>query len=113
VPGRLERVAAGWCVLRGPAQDWVVLLGAVETVRGASARSVPEVAWPAVTRLGIGSALRRLSDARERCVLHLVSGAREEGVPVRVGADFVEVRQADDRVALVGFGALAAVQSHD
>lgn len=112
VSGRLERVTATWCVLRGPAQDWVVRLAAVETVRGASPRSVPEVAWPTVTRLGIGSALRRLSDAGERCVMLLVSGAREEGVPVRVGADFVEVQLPGGRLSLVAFGALAAVQSH-
>jgi hypothetical protein len=113
VTGRVERVTTTWCVLRGPAQDWVVTLAAVETVQGASPRSVPEVAWPAVTRLGVGSALRRLADAGERCVLHLASGVREEGVPVRVGADFVELRAPGDRVLLVGFAALAAVQSHD
>jgi hypothetical protein len=113
VAGRLERVASSWCVLRGPAQDWVVALAAVDAVRGASPRSVPEVAWPAVARLGIGSALRRLSDAGERCVLHLASGVREEGVPERVGADFVELRLAGDRVSLVALAALAAVQSHD
>jgi hypothetical protein len=74
---------------------------------------VPEVAWSPVARLGIGSALRRLADAGERCVLHLVSGVREEGVPERVGADFVELRLAGDRVSLVALAALAAVQSHD
>ncbi|MCW2796952.1 hypothetical protein [Nocardioides sp.] len=113
VAGRLERVAAGWCVVRGPAQDWVISLAAVATVHGASDRSVPEVAWAAVTRLGLGSALRRLADAEERCVLHLLDGGRNEGVPTRVGADFVEVLVATDRQLLVPFGAIAAVQSHD
>ncbi|MCW2767094.1 MAG: hypothetical protein JWO11_3053 [Nocardioides sp.] len=113
VAGRLERVAAGWCLLRGPAQDWVIALASVAAVHGASERSLPEVAWPAVTRLGLGSALRRLAEAEERCVLHLVDGGRHEGVPTRVGADFVEVRVAPDRLALVSFAVLAAVQSHD
>lgn len=113
VAGTLERVATGWCVLRGPAQDWVVRLEAVGAVTGASARSVPEVAWAAVTRLGLGSALRRLAEAEERCVLHLVDGTRHDGVPTRVGADFVEVRVTADRQALVAFAAIAAVQSHD
>lgn len=111
VEGVLERVADGWCVLRGPAQDWVVCLPAVTAVLGASDRSVPEVAWSAVARLGLGSALRRLADAGERCVLHLRDGGRYDAVPRRVGADFVEATVGEDRAVLVAFSALAAVQS--
>ena len=115
VTGTLERVASGWCLVHGGGQDWVVRLAAVQTVTGASERSVPEVAWSAVTRLGIGSALRRVAEAGERCVLHTLDGGRVDGRPRRVGADFVEVRlgEAGDRVALVAFEALAAVQSRD
>lgn len=113
IHGNLERVATGWCLVRGPAQDWVVNLAALAGMRGASERSVPEVAWPAVARLGLGSALRRLADSGERCVLHLVDGSRHEGAPSRVGADFVEVPVAAGRVVLVAFTALAAVQSRD
>src|SRR6476469_5093532 len=43
VGGVLERVGTGWCLLRGAAQDWVVRAAAIELVRGASERSVPEV----------------------------------------------------------------------
>ena len=122
--GVLERVGDGWCVLRGPAQDWVVCLPAVAAVHGASPRSVPEVAWPAVARLGLSSALRRFADAGERCVLHLREGASYDGVPRRVGADFVEISvgepspsgRADHtgrsgRTLLLAFSAIAAVQS--
>lgn len=111
VAGELERVADGWCVLRGPAQDWVVCLPAVTAVVGASERSVPEVAWSPVARLGVGSALRRLADAGERCVLHLRDGARHDAVVRRVGADFVEATVGEGRTVLVALTALAAVQS--
>lgn len=111
IAGVLERVADGWCVLHGPAQDWVVCLPAVTAVLGASDRSVPEVAWSPVARLGLGSALRRLADAGERCVLHLRDGSQYDAVPRRVGADFVEATVGEGRAVLVAFTALAAVQS--
>jgi hypothetical protein len=112
VTGRLERVASGWCLVRGPGQDWVVRLGAVTAVHGASDRSVPAVAWSAVAKLGLGSALRRLSDSGETCALHLVDGRRHDGVLLRVGQDFVEVVTGEaGRVVLVSLDLLAAVQS--
>lgn len=115
VAGTLVRVGTGWCLVRGRAQDWVVRTAAVLVVGGASERSVPEVAWPAVTRLGLGSALRRVAESGERCVLQLVDGRRHEAVLRRVGADFVEARVGEDagRGVLVAFTALAAVQSRD
>lgn len=113
VEGAMERVADGWCVVRGPAQDWVVCLPAVTAVVGASERSVPEVAWSPVARLGLGSALRRLADAGERCVLHLRDGSTYDAVVRRVGADFAEVTVGEGRTVLVAFDALAAVQSRD
>jgi hypothetical protein len=115
VSGTLVRVGTGWCLVRGQAQDWVVRSAAVLVVSGASDRSVPEVAWPAVTRLGLGSALRRVAGSGERCVLQLVDGGRREAVLRRVGADFVEAEVGEDpqRGVLVAFTALAAVQSRD
>jgi hypothetical protein len=111
--GTLERVATGWLLLQaGPGQDWIVSEAAVGTVVGASERAVPVVAWEAVARLGIGSALRRLADSGERCVLHLVDGTRHEGGLRRVGADFVEVDDAG-RLTLVSFSSLAAVQRRE
>lgn len=114
VRGRLERVANGWCLLTAPGQDWIVPLSAVGAVEGASDRAVPAVAWSPVTRLGLGSALRRLADAGERCVVRRTDGAAHEGVLRRVGQDFVEVVEGEAggaRVVLVAFSALAAVQS--
>jgi hypothetical protein len=113
VTGRLERVADGWCLVTGAAQDWIVALAAVAAVHGAAERSVPEVAWSPVARLGLASALRRLAESGQRCVLHGRDGSTSEGVLGRVGRDFVEVRTGTDRVLLVAFEPLAAVQSRD
>jgi hypothetical protein len=114
ISGVLERVATGWLVLRGPGQDWVVRQATVTAVRGASDRAVPAIAWPVAARLGVGSALRRLADAEERCVFHATDGSRHEGVARRVGGDFVEVAVGEPaRLVLVPFATLAAVQSRD
>jgi hypothetical protein len=109
----VQRLGTGWTLLRGASGDWVVPLDAIETVAGASRRSVPEVAWSPLTRLGLGSALRRISEAGERCLVHLRTGSRIEGGVLRVGADFAEVETAPGRVQLVAFAAIAAVQSRD
>lgn len=113
VEGRLERVGEGWVLVSGRGQDWIVPLRPVLTVRGVSARSVPEVAWSPVDRLGLRAALRRLSDAAARCVVHLVDGSRHEAYVVRVGADFLEARDAAGGELLVPYAALVAVQSRD
>jgi len=112
VGGTLVRVATGWCEVESSSQHWVVALAAVGAVEGSSDRAVPEVAWPAVARLGIGSALRRAADEGQRCLLHRRDGVRHDGRVGRVGADFVEVVEGEARrVVLVPLGALAAVQS--
>ena len=113
IAGVLERVADGWCLLNGVAQDWVVCLPAVTAVYGASERSVPEPAWSPTARLSLGSALRRLADAGERCVLRLRAGTTYDAVLRRVGADFVEATVGEGRQVLVAFDGLAAVQSRD
>ncbi|KQV64884.1 hypothetical protein ASC64_14275 [Nocardioides sp. Root122] len=111
--GSLDRVGDGWCLLSGTGQDWIVPLASVAAVRGASGRSVPEVAWSVVDRLGLGSALRRLADADERCQLHLADGTRHEAHVHRVGADFLEARGAQDERLLVPYAALVAVQRRE
>ena len=112
VTGRLERVASGWCLVRGHGQDWVIPLSAVAALHGASERAVPRVAWSPVAELGLGSALRRLADTAEPCALHLLDGRRHDGVLLRVGQDFVEVVTGEaERVVLVALHLLAAVQS--
>lgn len=110
--GVLTRVARDWLLLTAGSQDWLVRQQAIGTLTGASDRAVPEIAWPAVARLGIASALRRLADSGERCVLHLLDGSRQQGELRRVGADFVEVDD-EGRLALVSLVALAAVQRRD
>jgi hypothetical protein len=111
VSGTLKRLGTGWCLLHGAGQDWIVRTGAITVVRDASPRSVPEVAWSPVTRLGLGSVLRRLAEAGERCLVHLVDAARHDVVLTRVGQDFVEGAGVDGRPVLVAFSGLAAVQS--
>lgn len=111
VAGLLRRVGTGWLLLESGRSQWVVATAAIVSVGGLSPRSVPEVAWSPVTRLGLGSALRRLSEAGERCVVHSTDGSRHEGVLGRVGADFAEIELAAGRVELVHVVAVAAVQS--
>lgn len=111
VTGRLQRVGPDWCLLHGSAQDWVVRLAAVTAVEGTSDRSVPELAWSPVNRLGLGSALRRLADTGSDCRLHAVDGAVRDARLVRVGSDFVEARVGQGKVVLISRDAIAAVQS--
>jgi hypothetical protein len=111
VAGGLQRVGPDWCLVHGADQDWVVRLAAVKAVEGASDRSVPEVAWSPVSRLGLGSALRRLADTGAECRLHAVDGTVRDARLARVGSDFVETRVGNGRVVLFARDALAAVQS--
>ncbi len=112
VTGIIERVAEQWLLVSAGDQDWVVNVDAVAAVQGASVRSIPDVAWSPLARLGLGSALRRIAEAGERCLLHLTDGSRHEGTLRRVGADFCELAEGEDRrVVLVSFAGLAAAQS--
>jgi hypothetical protein len=113
VEGRLSRVGEEWCLLSGARQDWIVPLAAVSAVRGASDRSVPDVAWSPIDRLGLRAALRRLADSGARCLLHLADGARHEAYVHRVGADFLEARDSADGELLVPYAGLVAVQSRE
>jgi hypothetical protein len=111
--GALARVADGWCLVESHGRDWVVRLAAVSSVTGASERAVPDAAWSPVARLGLGSALRRVADAGERCVVHRTDGERYDGVLLRVGQDFAELQEPGrpDATLLVAFERIAAVQS--
>jgi hypothetical protein len=111
VSGVLERVGSDWCLLDSLTRDWVVRLAHVVAVEGASERSVPEVAWSPVARLGIGSPLRSLADAGEPCLVHTAEGASYDVVIERVGADFVEVVTGQDRRLLLPLAAIAAVRT--
>ncbi|MGD9960419.1 hypothetical protein [Nocardioides sp.] len=113
VAGALQRVSSQWCLVAGQGQEWIVPLAAVGQVQGASRRSLAESAWSPVARLGLGSALRRLADTRERCLVHLYDGTRCDLRPERVGADFLEGVTGQATSVLVAFTAIAAVQKRD
>lgn len=110
VEGELQRVGEDWCLLATTSADWVVSLRHVQGVRGASARSVPEVAWSPVHRLGLRSALRRLAEGGATCLLHLTDSTRLEGAVVRVGGDFAELLNPGGERVLVPCAAVVAVQ---
>lgn len=111
VSGTLERAGATWCLVTGRGHSWLIVAAALESATGVSARSVPEAAWRIPARLSLASGLRGLADAAEPCVLRLRDGHRLEGVLLRVGRDFVEVRSVSGEPTLVALAALAAVQS--
>ncbi len=113
VVGDLRRVGAGWCLVASAWQEWVVALAAVQEVRGASSRSVPESAWSPLSRLGLASALRGVAEVHGRCVVHLLDGISHDALPERVGADFFEVRIGASSRVLFPFDAIAAVQRRD
>lgn len=110
VQGRLSRVGPGWCLVSAPGQEWVLLVRAVTTVAGASTRSVPEIAWSPVARLGLASALRRIADTGDACVVHLRDGSSRTGRLTRVGGDFAEIVDDAGHQALLPFHALSAVR---
>jgi hypothetical protein len=111
VAGTLQRVGTGWCLLHVAGRDWIIRTEAITAVRDASSRSVPEVAWSPVTRLGLGSALRRLAEAGERCLVHRADGGRYDVVLTRVAQDFVEGTDESGRTLLIAFSGLSAIQS--
>jgi hypothetical protein len=115
VRGQLRRVGAGWCLVSGDSGEWLVPFEAVVTLAGASPRAVPEVAWSAVSRLGLGSALRRLADDGRSCWVTTRTGVRHEVLLSRVGSDFVEACTVDEdqRPLLIALSAVAAVQSRN
>ncbi len=110
VAGRLERCAATWCHLDAGTRQWLVVQDHLVAVDGVNPRSVPEGAWPATARLGLGSALRRLADDGRSAHLHLSDGTRLEVRWGRVGNDFVEVYVGERRAPrLVAHAAIVAV----
>lgn len=113
VEGTLCRVGAGWYLLDGGTQAWVVPLPATSSLRGLSDHGVPARALSVTARLGLASALRGVAQDRDEVALHLLDGSVHRGTLARVGADFVELREGepDSYVLTVPLEALAAVQS--
>jgi len=103
--GTLRRVGRDWLQLDdGRGGSWLVRSGAVAGVSGLGSRAVSEDALPVTARLSLRSALRTLAGARRECVLQLCGGDRVEGVPGRVGHDFVEVVSIDSADRATGRG---------
>ena len=114
VSGLVHRVAGDWCLVGAAGQDWIVRLPAVVAVRGLPRHAVAQEAWPVTARLSLGSALRRLADAREECRLRLRDGTAYDARLGRVGADFVEAFTGDHLEPLaVALTALAAVHTRE
>jgi hypothetical protein len=110
VTGLLRRVCDGWCLVEGQGQQWLVRTAAIGVARGLSDRSVPEAAWPVTAKLGLGSALRRVSETGAECRLRMLDGGTHDVRLIRVGADFVEAVGGVRDVAVFWFSAIAAVQ---
>ncbi len=109
--GLLGRVGTGWALLHASSADWLIPWDSIVSVRGAATRSVSELAWSPLAKLGIGSAFRRLAEAEQRCVLHLANGSTYDGHLGRVGRDFVELHDESGQTRLVALGSLIAAQS--
>ncbi len=120
--GTLMRVGSDWFLLNGApwGQGWMVRTAAVVDASGLSERAVTEPARSVVSRLGLGSALRGVTESGSAVVLEHLDGNRQRGTPVRVGADFVEIGGGVDGESLtrgtartsrvLPFAALAAVR---
>jgi hypothetical protein len=88
-----------------------VALAAVALVEGLGPRAVPADARPVTARLSLRSVLRRLADEQRAVSVHLRGGRVVPGTVLRVGADFVELRQVDGPSAVtVPLGAVTVVQ---
>ena len=116
--GTLASAGPDWCLLAAAGGEWLVRLTAITLGRGLSERAVVERARPVSGRLGIGSALHRLAEARTPAAVHGIDGARVRGRVARVGPDFFELRVDDDgsgrpggEVAVVPMVHVAAVRS--
>jgi hypothetical protein len=92
--GRLAACGADWILVEdGSGVSWFAALDAVALIDGLDPRAVPDVARPLAARLSLRAVLRRLADEGRPCAVHLRGGRVLHGVLLRVGADFVELRQ--------------------
>ena len=112
IAGRLDRVGEGWCLVSGAAQDWIVVIAAVGVVHGRCVTIGARAGLVAARQARVWVpryAGSPTPGSAAFCIF--VTAPRPDGVLRRVGADFVELCGAGDRIALVSFEALAAAQS--
>lgn len=108
--GRLVRLGDGWLVLAGRS-TWLVVLPAVISVTGASARSRHEDSWDLRHRLGLRSVLERLAEQGSHCLIHRCDGSSASSRISRIGADFVEAEErGPGHETLIALTQIAAVQ---
>jgi hypothetical protein len=111
--GRLTGTGADWILLsdgRGGAS--FVSLAAIGVLGGIAPGSQPVEARPLTARLSLRSALRGLAEDRRQCMVQLRGGRTVPGNLLRVGADFVELRQGGTgESVLLPLAAVAVVQS--
>jgi hypothetical protein len=111
--GRLAGAGPDWLVVDdGSGSTWFARLAEVVVINGLGSGSVPDEARPLSARLSLRSVVRGLAGDREVCGLHLRGGRTLRGEPVRVGADFVELRQDEaGELLTVPLAAVAVVQA--
>ena len=96
VHGELSRAGSDWMLVDDGfgGAAFVALRGIVVAV-GLAPGSVPEAARSLTARLSLRSVLRGLAADHEPCTLHLAGGRTLHGRLCRVGADFLELDQAE------------------
>lgn len=112
VRGRLSGAGADWLeVVDGAGARWSVALRHVLQIGGLGPGAIPEQARPVAARLSLRSVLRRLAEDRSRVAWYLADGRTLGGAPIRVGADFVDLRvEGADGQVTVPLAAVVAVR---
>jgi hypothetical protein len=104
------QVGSDWVLVRAGANDVLVPAHAVVGVEGAGPATAPEPTSPSTT-MRWTAAWRVIARDRARVRVVRAGGSTVHGVPVRVGADFVELdpgRQAVAGPVLVPYAAITA-----
>jgi len=95
VRGRLAAVGADWLMVDDGTATSYIHLRWVALVSGLGPGAVPADARPMSSRLSLRSVIRRLGEEGATCAVHLQGGRVVHGSPLRVGADFIELREQD------------------
>lgn len=102
VDGAVRRVAVDWLLLTAGAHQVLVPVDAVVGVEGVGPATAPAPTGAAAATTPTWAAAWRVL-SRDRAVVRVVrvGGSTVTGVPVRVGADFVELAPQDAATGLV------------